>query len=249
MKNKWLKKVLGIGFAAYLTAYAGLASYAVIDSKRNSDINSEKAPIRLEYKELKCDINGKKKKIGIIGEYHSYNRNETRYASSIVKQYDNVAFEGSDQKPESKLLLKADDITGFIPNYFYLNGSHRRSPNAYLIALIDGKKITHLEEKPAVDKLTFAQKSAFLADDIRAMLIAPYYYFKGKQEIAQAKINDSEKGASYWYTNGERRDKEMSEKIIQLIGDKKTENLLCIVGKSHLEGIISNIEKKIKLGK
>jgi len=247
MKTKLLKKILGVGAAAYIMAYAGLGGYALLDSKHNSDINSDRAPRMSEYREFKFDINGKKKKLGIIGEYHGYNHNERKYAVSIIKQYDNVALEGSAQESKSKLFSEADSILSAVPAYFYTTGSCRRCPNAYLLAFFNGKKIMPLEENSALDNMNFGQKSAFLADDVKNILIAPYYYFDGKKEIEHPNINDSEKNSLYFYTNGDKREKEMSEKIVRKIKDEKTDNLLCFVGKSHLEGIISNIGKEIKL--
>ena len=39
----------------------------------------------------------------------------------------------------------------------------------------------------------------------------------------------------------------MADKIIDILEDEKTNNLFCAVGKSHVDGIISNLEKRIKL--
>ena len=245
--NRTLKRALAIGLGAYITAYAGLAGYAAIDSKRNFWKTFDNAQDLSNFKEFSCEIDGKKKTLGILGEYHNYSEKEMHNAANLIEKYDTIALEGSADKTKSKLFCGINQILNYPSVWFYLNGSGRRSLG------VDFKNAVSLEDKNPIDELNLIQKAIATGDSIEGLLTAPLAYFKGQNELKMSKeqadkeAKKYQKGLTWYYSNGEKRNEIMADKIIDILEDEKTNNLFCAVGKSHVDGIISNLEKRIKL--
>jgi hypothetical protein len=266
--NKTLKRALAIGVGAYILAYAGLAGYALVDIKKNFWNTFDKAQNFLTFREFSCEIDGRKKKLGLVGEKHLYNHKEQLFAGELIKRYETLAFEGSVNEPRSKIDRILDNVCSTLNYpyiYFYATGSGRRAPHPYDIerlknslynSLLQKEKIIPLiplEEHSATDDMNLTQKALAFIESAKELAIAPMAYFKGKKELNLPRENkekspqEAQKELGWYRANGEKRDYIMADKIVTILEDDKTDNLLCAVGKAHVEGIISNLEQMINL--
>ena len=255
--NKTLKKIMAIGFGTYLTAYTGLASYAILDYKKNQDKIFNEAPNLLIVKEYSAEINGKKKKLALVGEAHNYTDKESRYASEIMEKYGDIAKEGSDKEIKSKKFAKICVYVSIPSGYFYLTGSGRLAPNSsFLVTLYtaaNNKRKFCLENQNPYDSLNKTQKGMILTELIKHSLTAPLEYFKGKSENElslkdyKILIDKKRNNSVLRYLNNGQREEKMAKKIEEIISKDDIDSLACFIGASHLDNIDSILKEKLRL--
>lgn len=254
--NKKLKKLMGIGLGTYIAAYAGLASYAILDYKKNQDKIFNGAPNLLIVKEYSAEINGKEKKLALVGENHHYTDKESKYASEIMEKYENIAIEGSDKEIKSKKFAKLASYFNYLSGNFYITGSGRIALNSNFLSAIytkaNGKKRFCLEDKNPLDGLNNTQKARFLAMSAISVLFAPKEYFEGKDERnisleEYKKITDEERNNQPLYCNSDEREAKMAKNIEDILNREDIDSLACFIGASHQNIIESKLKKKIEI--
>ena len=256
--DKTFKKIVAIGIGTYLTAYIGLAGYAFLDYKKNQDKIFENAPNLLIAKEYSAEINGKKKKLALVGEAHNYTDKESRYALEIMEKYGDIAMEGSDKETKSKKFAKLFAYLNYLGSNFYLTGSGRIAMDSNILSAVytkaNGKKRFCLEDKNPLDGLNNNQKTMLLAKSAIDVLSAPIEYFKGKAERnisleKYKKITNKERNQIFLHSilNSDEREEKMAGKIEDIISKDDIDSLACFIGASHLDKIDSILKEKLRL--
>lgn len=239
-----IKTALAIVAASYLAAYTGLASYANLDYRINKEKIVKNAQNHLIVKDYNLKINGLDKKLALIGENHNYTEKETDFALKLLKDYSNVAFEGSSKPLENKVFYNILSAITSRTGRYANEGNGRNSPDSGFISTAYGKNIFSLENQNPYDTLSKTQKISLIASAVKDRLTAPLKYFKGKAEN-KLSIEDYEKSLKakkIWAS----REVEMSKNIEAIIKRKDVKNLAVFVGAKHLKNIDSNLNKKFK---
>ncbi len=240
-----LKKALAIGAGAYFTAYALLSGCAILDIKKNSEIIYQNAPDNLIINEYSAKINGRKKKLALIGEHHCYTQKESKHATELIKEYKNVGLEGANKKAENKVF---ESIVNNFPGpnaYFYLNGSGRLDLESGILSYLHARNSRfYLESKNPIDSLNFLEKARILGKATLYNLAAPIRYFTEKNKALSGKDSKRIPKFSGRLSN---REKEMSESIESILNKDNINSLAVFVGSSHLENIAHALEMKMKL--
>ncbi len=255
--NSVLKKVLAAGASLYLTAYALLSGYALIDYWKNGREIKENAPNHLIVREYSADINGRKKNFALVGENHLYNKKEMHNAVELIKSYDNVALEGSLDSRGRGLDRKITALASAMPRYFYISGAGRSALNSVIISGLYKKpfkeKVFPLEAKDPLDNLNKTQKIGLFFETLGYLMTAPLEYFKGKSE-KDISLEDYEKSAESErkalgdnYLNCGEREGKMADNIASIIKANNRGSLVCFVGAYHLNKIDSILKSKLKL--
>ena len=89
------------------------------------------------------------------------------------------------------------------------------------------------------------EKARLFGESVLSALAAPLAYYRAKNETPY----DSSKHVSFTYRESliDKRDKVMAKGIVDLLNKDEIDNLLAEVGIGHLEGVISNLSKQVKL--
>lgn len=258
-----LKKFLSTVLGAYLCAYIGLSAVAVYDfNKYNKKRIETEAKNSLAVKNYKVNLEGKLKELTIVGETHLYNHTESEYAKELLKDYEVIAYESGKASERSKAgeQYRKVLVCLFKPSFtFYGMGSGRytKNPTIQAHAWLSHKKIYYLEtgNDDIIDKLSFGQKSAFLAMAAYSLLTAPLTYWEGKIELGhETKWIDREKDTdaeidylAAYVANLHKRDKLMADNIAKLITKEDIDKLLCVMGKGHLKGVVKHLKSNLEM--
>lgn len=253
-----LKKGLAIVAGAYFTAYALLSGYAFIDYKINKKKIWDEAPNHLLVKKYSASVNGKKKRLALVGEIHQYTNKEARQASHLIDEYKDIALEGSLSLPKDNVYDKIFSITSPMQYKCYLKGSGRTALNSSFLAALEqrlGKKVFLLEKNDPRDNYGFIQKAGRLSEIVKGYLLAPINYLKGRNE-GNISIEEHEKSMIKGRQNNflykkinDKREKEMTRNIESILNKDCVNSLVVFVGAYHLEPIAHALETKMKMEK
>lgn len=214
----------------------------------------------MRYKEYLVKLNGSEKKLGVFGEQHIYTPSESRFAKKIIPDFDTVAVEGSNKKSFIYWIgiLYLPMILALIlgTNRSFKNDTSNSLAKKYK------KKVVMLEKGAEHFKLT--QKIALVAAGLFSIPYSPFLYasykfygdpFEKWTKAHEKRMANKKKGKKglfsgffeYAYkSNLKERDRIMAKKSIDLLR-KNSGSLLIVCGESHLDGIIKNLDKKLKL--
>ena len=254
--NAKIKKLLFVIIGTYIASYTGLTCYAILDYNKNKDRIFDNAPNHLLVQEYSAEVNGKKKKLALVGEAHNYTDKESRYALEIMEKYGDIAREGSDKEIKGKKFAKICSYASIPAGYFYLTGSGRIALDSNFLSAIctkaNRKKTFGLEDKNPLDSLNNTQKTMFLAKLAIDVLSAPIEYFKGRAERnisleKYKKIIDKERKKQPFYYNSDERETKMAGKIEEIISKDDIDSLVCFIGATHLVPIENKLKNKLIL--
>jgi len=194
--------------------------------------------IRLKIDEYKAVVDGKEKKLCLIGEYHVYNLPEHNLSEKLAEGYNNYAseitVENQNNQPLSDMLygvvlsmFKVDLISAFFGKKGY--------PNLSLSLGLNGQKVHSLEESPW-KPFNFHEKIKLLTDDGA---------FKSCGDFN--KDYEMVKKSPSYEPLVKRRDKIMADNLAKLLKKEDTNDLLATVGRAHLEGVTKYLSEQVKL--
>jgi|GEM_PF-6251825 len=217
----------------------------------------------MKYKEFTANIDGLEKKLGILGEIHTYTKKESELARQIVKEYDLIASEGTDSDSEISLGAYFKVLPAFlldIPASIAYNLATNRSSENHTTK--DIAKENHIKLIRFNDS-DIPLLRAFTMTLICAISIplVPIDYINYKingdpDEVGTRAYNIIENNIlrqKVWLpilkysANVHNRDKIMADKSVELISAPKNDNLLINCGQGHFEGIINNLYEKLEL--
>jgi len=243
--NKLLKKALAIGAGTYIGACALLTVFANLDYRKNEPDIMNDAPDRLRINEYSVNINGKTKKLALIGENHLYTQKETSHALKVIKAYGNIGLEGSTKSTKDKLTHKILALEGHIPGYFYVRGTGRNAMDSDALSYIFAKQRFCLENQQPLDAMDYLQKFNMVKDLAEANILGPLMYFKGKAEnkLSNKDYFKTIKPDKTW----KNRENEMTLNIESILNKDNVDKLACFVGLAHIDNIDSNLNKSVKI--
>lgn len=126
----------------------------------------------MEYKEYRAKIEGIEKKLGVLGEIHSYTYDEYRRVKDIIPQFDTVAVEGS------KGMTPVAWIGAlYIPSIFAFLAATKRSlkDRGETLAEKYQKKVIRMEENES-QLFPVKQKLALIVAGTVSIVMSPFVY-------------------------------------------------------------------------
>jgi hypothetical protein len=208
----------------------------------------------MKYIEYAINQNGLEKKLGLLGESHLYLPSESKFARKIVKNFDTVAYEGSDKKMISLSVISALAVPGLLA---YAAATGRWPKNCAIdIAKKYGMKIVRIEDN-VDDSFTYKEKMtlalAYIISALKSPFTYGYYKLCGNPDVPgtrayKAKKSDERKGFGYsaLVRNLPERDENMAKNIVEVL-EKYKGNILVVCGELHLEGVIKNLNSVLDM--
>lgn len=205
------------------------------------------------YREYLVEVNNLERKLGLIGEIHSYNERESHFLKKTLLDYDLVGYESYGTKAS----LFTDIIRLLYTPFFsaYESSTKRNSTFDVVNYVKNIRKPLICIEKDFDSNFSFKQKLAlFYLASMSIFFGLGYYFFKAckkndkASEILMGDYLGRKKCEDYALheTSLELRDKNMAENIIEILNLEEG-NLLVIFGQDHMNGIVSNLESKLDL--
>lgn len=211
----------------------------------------------MEYVEYIGKASSSEKRLGILGEVHIFDENETRMAEHIVPEYDTIAGEGIGHNPFFVNFASFLSVPLFIAYTLGIKNRTLDNRTTEDIAKSYGKKIVELENLSK--SFSPLQKAAFVTQGAVKSLISPFLFINlklfGDPNLIGSKAYEieekrkKENGFFYRLENyplhsvRPKRDKNMAETAIEYFRNHN-ENLLISCGRNHLEGIVRNFESE-----
>ena len=221
------------------------------------------APTAICYKEfLTRDENGLERRLGIFGEVHRANSSESSIAKKVIETYEHFAVEGATKIPLSLKLISL----AFIPAVLsYMIATKRTFPAASTLLKKHPSAPHHSLEDHDIQLFSFSQLCAIGITGLYASVVSPYNYWYLKKygdpnipgtQAYEKEMQEKESGKKGIMSriseyslekNRSQRDQRMAERTAEICQQEQSGNLLVVVGRKHLDGVVENLSKKLSL--
>ncbi|MBN1156264.1 hypothetical protein JXA85_01485 [Candidatus Woesearchaeota archaeon] len=219
----------------------------------------------LKYMEFEVKIDGVVKRLGLWGEYHIYTKEDSAFAEHLADSYDVLAMEGVKRKGAGAMEKTIAIL--LLPSYTLFSAmTSRKISNLHIqqIFIRKGKQVIKLEQDMK-SRIPFPNNLAFVSIITFAILLLPFEFltygirrirkkddpFDRVTGIYPHEDNLLLRGKKFrdrvsdYVFNNDARDKEMSEKIIEVM--HLHSNVLAGFGLAHFPGILKHLEERLDM--
>lgn len=251
-----IRRTLGWGIVAYTSLYGASTYHVAYDfSSSHSRWLHDNAKNELVIKNFSSTIDGKVRDITIAGETHDYNEKESDFAKDLIRKFNLVMHEGGYTQKATfidKAFLKSVGAFAKVTDtYIHLgDGRFTSNPGFDELAYQNRTPVLYLENRTAggTSEFNLEQKTKLLWFYFKGAAMGPILYYQSKDSVMhKEEINEDTVKEVKKLVNVDRRNVQMAQEILKYLRSRPEDNILIVVGKDHVAGILHELQQSINL--